>query len=356
MPSNTFKFTAKSPLMLACAIAMTSVSFSSIVIAKERLERCVMKQFKTGDDSLTLAEIRENCNAISLANIEVKEIAISESADLNITLGAISSRILNEKTTEFNPYVITPHKMTYILPAISTNRIHNEAYQSIDGYENNLSNVEAKFQVSLKAPLNTSNLLFENDALYIGFTLEAWWQIYAQGISKPFRETNYQPEIFYLTPVPDWHPFGGNVGLVFGLEHQSNGRGQELSRSWNRFYAHFLFEKERFALSFKPWYRLPEKEKEYILDPDGDDNPDIEDYMGHFELGLIYKWDTFELGMTTRHNFSTNKGFVELGFTFPLWGKLKGYLTASDGYGESLIDYNYTQTRFGLGIALNNVL
>jgi phospholipase A1 len=75
-----------------------------------------------------------------------------------------------------------------------------------------------------------------------------------------------------------------------------------------------------------------------------------------FELDMAYKWDSIELGVSSRHNFSTNKGFIEVGLTFPQWGKLRGYATASDDYGERLIDYNYCQTLFGLGITLNNVI
>jgi phospholipase A1 len=57
-----------------------------------------------------------------------------------------------------------------------------------------------------------------------------------------------------------------------------------------------------------------------------------------------------------RENFATHKGFIELGVTFPLWGKLKGYAQLSSGYGESLIDYNYDQKRIGFGIALTDIL
>ena len=45
-----------------------------------------------------------------------------------------------------------------------------------------------------------------------------------------------------------------------------------------------------------------------------------------------------------------------MGFTFPLWGKLRGYGSVFHGYGDSLIDYNHKQTRFGLGLALNGLL
>ena len=195
----------------------------------------------------------------------------------------------------------------------------------------------------------------KNLALFFGFTLESWWQLYTEALSRPFRETNYQPELFYIAPL-SWHPFGGNTGFFTGIEHQSNGRSNEFSRSWNRVYGGFLFEKDNFALSIKPWVRLTEDEKQYPLDPSGDDNPDIIDYMGHFELAIAHKWDHFELSLITRQNFDQNKGAAQLGFTFPLWGKLRGFATVFSGYGDSLIDYNYKQTRYGLGVALTNIL
>ena len=91
-------------------------------------------------------------------------------------------------------------------------------------------------------------------------------------------------------------------------------------------------------------------------DAEGDDNPDIGDYMGHFELSAIYKTADYEFSIQGRQNFSEHHGGVELGFTFPLWGRLRGYAQFTKGYGESLIDYNHDQQRFGLGIALTNVL
>ncbi|MGO4892076.1 phospholipase A [Flavobacterium sp. W21_SRS_FM6] len=336
-------------LLLSALVAMLMSSGS---VAQDIDDACILKIVKEASDTLTVAEIRRQCIKATIAEVEIAD---TTSVEPLIMTGALHDRIMGEKKTELNPYVITPHRMTYILPALTTNSINKHAYRSLEGFEENLEDIEAKFQISLKAPLNRNDLFIEGDGVYLGFTLQAWWQIYAQGISRPFRETNYQPEIFYAAPL-GFHPLGGNTGVMVGIEHQSNGRGQGLSRSWNRIYSNFLFEKENFALSFRPWIRLSESQKQYELDPDGDDNPDIEDYMGHFELGMAYKWDTIEVSFLGRRNVDTNKGFIEIGFTFPLLGKLKGYVTASDGYGESLIDYNYRQTRFGLGIALNNIL
>ncbi|NMH59102.1 phospholipase A [Alteromonas sp. MYP5] len=287
------------------------------------------------------------------ADQKVEQANAAKQAD--VLLGGISSRIVNERRTEFDPYVITPHKLNYILPAWVSDNINRQAYRSLEGYEENLEDIETKFQLSLKVPLNTGPLFIEGDGLYLGFTLEAWWQTYANNISKPFRETNYQPELFYIAPLP-WQLMGGNTGFIVGVEHQSNGRGELFSRSWNRVYTHFLFEKENFALSLKPWVRLSEDEKTSPLDSDGDDNPDIEDYLGHFELTMVYRWDALELSLRGRQNQHTHKGALEMGLTFPLWGKLRGYATGFTGYGESLIDYNYKQTRIGFGVSLNNVL
>lgn len=324
-------------------IVILALPFSTFSFAgnDNLMDKCFLTELKKVDDSVTVAQIKAKCEKVN--------------KKLPFLKGQISNRIIEERNTAFNPYVITPHKMNYILPFSLTNQVNDNAYDEFGEWQDNFEKVEAKFQISIKVPLNTDSLFTEGDSLYFGFTLKSWWQLYSDNISKPFRETNYQPELFYLMPL-SWHPSYGNTGLIIGAEHQSNGRTQLLSRSWNRIYLNFLYEKDNFALSFKPWIRISEKEKELPLSSDGDDNPDISDYMGHFELGMVYKWDEYEFSFLGRENFAEHHGGLELGFTFPLWGRLRGYAQFSSGYGESLIDYNHSQERFGLGIALTNVL
>jgi phospholipase A1 len=336
-------------------IAFALVLLAPLAVAQMATKNCVMQQYAQGDESLTLAHIRNLCSPKILVEEKVEVASQSMTADSEPTPGAITHRILMERQTQFQPYVITPHRKNYILPIMTSTAINKEAYSSFDGYEDNLENIEAKLQISFKVPLNYDSMFVEDDALYFGFTTQAWWQIYADNISKPFRETNYQPEIFYIAPL-DWHPFGGNTGILVGIEHQSNGRAQNLSRSWNRVYTNLLFEKNNFALTFRPWVRISEDQKAFPLDPEGDDNPDIEDFLGHYEFDMAYKWNRLEFTFNGRRNFATQNGSAEIGLSFPLWGKLLGFATAFSGYGESLIDYNYRQTRFGIGIALNNVL
>jgi phospholipase A1 len=113
---------------------------------------------------------------------------------------------------------------------------------------------------------------------------------------------------------------------------------------------------------FQPWYRLPEDAKKDDLDPStppppkGDDNPDIEDYMGHYELTGLIDWDRYILTSTIRYNFDTGYGSAETGLSFPLWGRLKGFVQYFEGYGESLIDYDHRVQRVGFGILLTDLL
>jgi len=37
----------------------------------------------------------------------------------------------------------------------------------------------------------------DSSGLYFGFTAMSFWQVYNDAVSKPFRETNYEPEVFY---------------------------------------------------------------------------------------------------------------------------------------------------------------
>lgn len=265
---------------------------------------------------------------------------------------AITRRIHLEAETHDNPFVITPHKPTYVLP-IAYNKNPNETYNSSNG---ELDQNEMKFQVSFKTFL-ARGLFDYNNALSFGYTNTSWWQAYNHDISAPFRETNHEPEIMFNT-FTDFDVLGlNNRVITLGLSHQSNGQSGDLSRSWNRLYAQFVLEKENFYFSFKPWWRLPESTKQAPDDPIGDDNPDIDDYMGNFELSALYYLGRQTYGVMVRNNLqSDNRGAIQFDWTFPISKRVRGYLQYFNGYGESLIDYNHYTNRVGVGVMLTNWL
>lgn len=330
---------------IGAVVAGTFLMATNFAMANEqddKIQQCLLDKLNQATGTELVSQLRAECE------VEVKG---PESVK-----GLVTQRIYQEGKTKFNPYVITPHKKNYIIPVTFTDNINREVYQGTKkDWSTEIESAEAKYQLSIKVPLSYGDMFTEGDEIFFGMTLQSWWQIYSSGISKPFRETNYQPEFFYLAPL-SWKPFGANTGYAIGIEHQSNGRSTEISRSWNRAYVNFLFEKGDFAFSIKPYYRFDEDKKEYEGDPDGDDNPDIMDYMGYFDAAMVYKYDELEFTMLIRRNFATSKGAAELGFTFPLWGRLRGYAQYYTGYGESLIDYNHKQNRIGIGLALTDSL
>lgn len=311
---------------------------------------CINNQVAYSAAEVTLGEIRTICKAQS--DLEEDDSVIIRGK--TVQAGLMTKRVIEERQHDTSEFVLTPYRMNYILPVYTTNQINPEVYRNLDARDEGYKEVEAKFQLSLKLPLSYHSLLFDGDRIYAGFTLEAWWQVYADDISSPFRETNYRPEVFYVTPL-DWHPNDANTAMTVGFEHQSNGRSGTASRSWNRVYSEFIYEKGNLVWSIRPWYRIPEDAKTDPNSPSGDDNPDITDYMGHVEYAIGYAFGKYELSTEIRQNFATSKGAVKVNFTTPLYGKLKGYFTVFNGYGESLIDYNHSQTRFGIGVALNNM-
>ncbi len=252
-------------------------------------------------------------------------------------------------------YLVATHKPNYVVPFSATTDLNEAEYEDngrpIDGLA---QPVEVNFQISLKSRLNGADLLFAGDALELGLTIESWWQLYAESLSSPFRETNYQPEIFYTVPTGR-RLFGADLDARLGFEHQSNGQVQGLSRSWNRLYLELLFERGDFLLALRPWYRLPEDSKRFPLDPEGDDNPDIEDYFGSADLRIGWRDGEREHLVLVRGNPSTGKGAIDASVAFPLFGRLRGYASYFAGYGDSLIDYDHHQQRIGLGLSLSGL-
>jgi phospholipase A1/A2 len=305
-------------------------------------EGCLLSELARAGDEVTVGALRERCAA--------DEEAAADSLLLE--------RLRRERAAEGIRSLLTAHERNYLLPATYSDSPNEEPFLDAMGEaaaDEDLDRVEAKFQLSLKFNL-AEGLLGRRDRLYAGFTTLSFWQAYNRKVSAPFRETNYEPELFWTAPL-DPMPFGLDGGLVtLGLSHQSNGRGGTLSRSWNRVYAELALEKNNLVVSVKPWWRIPEEQKDDPADAIGDDNPDIDDYLGHFELTSVYRRDGHEWSLLLRNAFHTGRGAVQLDWTFPLWRGIRGHAQYFNGYGESLIDYDARIERFGIGILLTDML
>jgi phospholipase A1 len=270
----------------------------------------------------------------------------------------VIDRIERERAVQENRSVLLAHKRNYILPLTYANQPNNDVFDvGSRDIDQSLDNLEFQFQLSIKAPLS-QDLFTETDALFVGFTVRSFWQAYNNDLSAPFRETNYEPEIFWVTPVP-WEILGGDASLfALGLSHQSNGRSQLFSRSWNRLYGSVIWERSRFVFQFKAWWRIPEDDKDDPLDPKGDDNPDIEDFLGNFEFTTAYRKHDQEVSVMLRNNLDSddNHGAIQIDWTFPMQRRFRGYLQLFNGYGESLIDYDAHIERISIGILLSDLL
>ena len=258
-----------------------------------------------------------------------------------------------DKNNENGVFSIREHEPMYIMPAwyrSSPNYTPSTPTRgvAIDAVHTQQKRIETKMQISLKTKI-AEDLFGTHADLWAGYTQQSNWQVYNRGKkSAPFRNSDYAPELFLTQPVKANLPFGGKLRMLgVGYIHQSNGQSRPLSRSWNRVYAMAGMEWGKLSVIPRVWARL---------DPgaDKDDNPDIMHYMGYGDLRIAYQFNNkHALSSTLRYNPKHSKGAVQLNYTFPLKGNLKGYVQGFYGYGESLIDYNHKQKGIGVGLMFN---
>ena len=250
-----------------------------------------------------------------------------------------------DKEVPRDKYSFMPHRSSYILPFAHNNSPNKEPIQEASP-DMDVQETEVKFQISLKIKL-WQDILGKDMDLWFGYTQKSFWQLYNFDDSAPFRETNYEPEL--LLNFRTNYKLLGLKGRIInvGFNHQSNGRSEPLSRSWNRIVGNMGFERGDFTLLLNAWYRIPESSED-------DDNPDISDYMGPGEIWGYYLWGKNRFGVMLRNNFQTNKnrGALQLEWSFPLSEKINGYIQYFTGYGESLLDHDHNVNRISIGLIL----
>jgi phospholipase A1 len=244
-----------------------------------------------------------------------------------------------------------PYKPTYVLPATVSDAVNRSPRSPAPDHSVtsplDLDPAEFKFQISFKAKL-VEGLLGTPANLWVGYTQSSRWQVYNGPQSRPFRETNYEPELILAWPT-NLQLFGWNGRLAsVALNHQSNGRPLPLSRSWNRVVGEFALDRDDWMLSLRPWWRIPERR-------DDDDNPDISNFVGRGEVLLSRRWYGHVFTVQLRHSLrfgEPSRGSLQFDWAFPVVGNVKGYLQFFGGYGESLIDYNVRQNKLGIGASV----
>lgn len=328
-------------------------------IAQNELEKCWLEQLRMAPADTTLEQVRASCRSLEESSADPATAAEMASVPPGSPPEAppptpsqsegAKRRLFGEWASYDNPYTLTLNRPSYFMMGRSFTQPNTEPFTRAIGTDAPAyNNVEAKFQISLKAPLML-NVLDAPVDIMAGYTNRSFWQVFNKEVSSPFRETNHEPEIWarWRTDIP---ALGGTFrAFNFGLDHQSNGQSGLLSRSWNRTYVEALWERQPVALNMRVWKRWDER-------ADQDDNPDIVDYMGNFELTAIYGVDDHEFSAMVRRNFSTKKGAVQVDWSFPLFKNLRGYVQWFDGYGESLIDYNHRNRSLGFGVQLGGWL
>ena len=274
---------------------------------------------------------------------------------------------------------LRPYETNYLLPfGYSTHKYPhiasdtpNNIYTPQNTYYDKTT--EAEFQISLTKML-TYNLFGWNEYINFAYTQKVWWQLYSN--SAPFRETNYSPELFMGIPVSDSiHEVSGLKLVKFGFLHESNAQDSYRSRSWSRLYLTGLWQWDNLFLSTRAWYKIPEKEKydgyydgavnpsTGVYEPNcsGDDNPDIQDYLGYGDVKLKYLYGEHEIGSLFRYNFGSggrNRGAIDVHWSYPFLNSENTFWYAKlfSGYGESLIDYDRSVTKAVFGFSFSRDL
>lgn len=205
------------------------------------------------------------------------------------------------------------------------------------------TNSDVKFQISIAQRLTKSTLPF-NTYLYLFYSQKCMWNVFEE--SMPMRDLNFNPGIGLAKHLFVKDRYIGKVTLL--VEHESNGRDGIESRSWNKIsLASNIFIDPNFMVHGKVWIPII----------DGQNNKDILDYSGIYQMGLTLtspnKRFNFALTLVKRRGWNLNYNSIwEVAYKVFKRDNQFLFLQYYNGYGENLLDYNkfHSRLRFGLVI------
>lgn len=339
MKATTLFITLASLCFAPCFLAANESEIDMVAF-----DQCLLERIKAAGPEDSVAEIREAC-LLEVQGVAEAPVATTPPTDTPEEISPLTERIEGIKATQELDYVITPYKPNYLMVGYNPNPNNAPFQEAFPDEEIDFKPDEVKFQISFMFPV-VHNIFGDDGSLYVAYTNRSFWQVFDSELSSPFRETNHEPEV--------WLQFSRKkkiLGLTsrltaFGFNHQSNGRNEPISRSWNRLFARFIFETGNFVFSVKPW----------IIVGSRDGNPDIRDFMGNIEVRGAYKSDRHTISLMLRNNLQSgfSKGTFEVDWSFPIYRRVRGYAQYFNGYGESLIDYNVHTNTVGVGLAFTD--
>ena len=204
-------------------------------------------------------------------------------------------------------------------------------------------NSDAKFQVSLQIRL-TNNTLPWNSYLYFYYTQKVFWSILEE--SLPMTDLNFNPGIGLAKPLYSDGIYIGKLKLQ--IEHESNGKDSIASRSWNRISAGAnIIVDNTLMIHGKVWIPII----------DGENNKDILDYCGIYQVGTQVmsenqKW-TGSVTLVKRKGWKLNYNVIaEISYRFSKRSDWSIFAQYYCGYGEGLLNYNRHVSKIRAGIVI----
>ena len=205
------------------------------------------------------------------------------------------------------------------------------------------TNSDVKFQVSISQRLTKSTLPF-NTYLFLFYNQKVFWNVFEN--SMPVHDFNFNPGIGVCKLLIAKDRVIGKASLL--IEHESNGRDNDNSRSWNKIsLCGSIYISPQFMIHAKYWIPIV----------DGQHNRDILRYCGIFQNGLQVMSNDKKYGMAItlvkRQGWNLNfNTIVELNYRLFKKDNHYMFLQYYNGYGDNLLDYNKFHSRLRFGIVI----